>query len=88
VDFAELAGAGAGGGWFMYWKFCAIAALGKFVVPGCWSTTLGVAGVDCANTGMLQATQAAAAAARIGRIIGVSFVCSIGWGGRERWTRV
>ncbi|MBB5457631.1 hypothetical protein HDG33_001266 [Paraburkholderia sp. Cpub6] len=34
----------------MYWKFCAFAALGKVVVPGCWSTTSGAAGVvsiDC-----------------------------------------
>jgi hypothetical protein len=65
----------------MYWKFCAIAALGKVVVPGCWSTTLGVAGVDCANTGALQATQAAAAAG-MSRFIDSSFVWSIGWAAR------
>jgi hypothetical protein len=63
----------------MYWKFCAIAALGKLVVPGCWSTTLGVAGVDCANTDALQATQAAAAAG-MSQFIEASFVWSIGLG--------
>jgi hypothetical protein len=62
----------------MYWKFCAIAALGKVVGPGCWSATLGAAGVDCANTGALQATQSAAAAG-MSRFIESSFVWSIGW---------
>jgi hypothetical protein len=72
----------------MYWKFCAIAALGKLVVPACWRTTLGVAGVDCANTGALQATQAAAAAAGISRFIEASLVGSSGSGGGDRSTRV
>jgi hypothetical protein len=65
----------------MYWKFCAIAALGKVVVPGCWTTTLGVAGVDCANTGALQATQAAAAAAGMSRFISRPSSGRLGWAG-------
>ena len=68
----------------MYWKFCEMAALGKLVVPGCWSTTLGAGGVDCANTGALQATQAAAAAAGMIRFIEWSFVWSIEMGGVVR----
>ncbi|MBB5444310.1 MULTISPECIES: hypothetical protein [unclassified Paraburkholderia] len=71
----------------MYWKFCAVATLGKVVVPGCWSTTFGAAGVDGANPGALQATQAPAAA-RMSRFKEAFFVWSIGLGGGDRLTRV
>ncbi|NPT54257.1 hypothetical protein [Paraburkholderia elongata] len=45
----------------MYWKFCAIEALGNVFVDGT-STLLGNVVFDCAKTGDMQPTQAAAAA--------------------------
>ncbi|CAB3682408.1 hypothetical protein LMG24238_02653 [Paraburkholderia sediminicola] len=43
----------------MYWKFCAIEALGKVVVEGSIAL-LGNVVFDCAKTGGIQAAEAAA----------------------------
>jgi hypothetical protein len=53
----ELAGAGGGGGWFMYWKFCAMAALGD-VVAGCCIASADKLESDCAKTDDTHAAQA------------------------------
>ncbi|HEY2607527.1 hypothetical protein P0D88_20495 [Paraburkholderia sp. RL18-103-BIB-C] len=73
MDAAELAGAG-GGGWFMYWKFCAMAALGK-VVAGCWIASFGRVEFDCAKAGETQTAQATLAA-HTSRFIESSFISS------------
>jgi hypothetical protein len=44
----------------MYWKFCAIEALGNAVVDGWIRTLLGTVVSDCAKTGDMQPAQAAA----------------------------
>jgi hypothetical protein len=44
----------------MYWKFCAIEALGNVVVEGS-ITVLGNVVFDCAKTGDMQPTDAATA---------------------------
>jgi hypothetical protein len=56
----------------MYWKFCAIDALGNVVVDG-WSTLLWTVAFDCAKTGDMQAAQAVAAT-KTSRFIESSFV--------------
>ncbi|MGA9919059.1 hypothetical protein [Paraburkholderia sp.] len=47
----------------MYWKFCAIEALGNAVVDGWIRTLLGTGVSDCAKTGDMHDMQAAEAAA-------------------------
>lgn len=44
----------------MYWKFCAIEALGNVVAEGS-STVLGSVVFDCAKTGDMQPIEAATA---------------------------
>jgi hypothetical protein len=56
----------------MYWKFCAMAALGN-VVDGCWVASPGKVEFDCAKTGDTQAAQATPTA-KISRFIESSFV--------------
>jgi hypothetical protein len=56
----------------MYWKFCAIDALGNVVVDGS-STLLWTVAFDCAKTGDMQAAQAVAAT-KTSRFIESSFV--------------
>lgn len=61
----------------MYWKFCAIAALGK-VVAGCWIASLDKVEFDCAKTGATQTVQTKPTA-QTNRFIESSFVSSLTW---------
>ncbi|CAB3780387.1 hypothetical protein [Paraburkholderia fynbosensis] len=57
TSHTDLAGAECVGGWFMYWKSCAMAELVN-VVTGCWVASADSPESDCPKTDDAHAAQA------------------------------